>query len=103
MPLAQIAVTASALVAGIICFVMYVYATVVAIRARAEAVRSGLAPASDGGVQPRTVSVDDMSKLVSALSRLADSLSQASPAVTSLIGSLVFFAIAAVGSGALRT
>jgi hypothetical protein len=105
MPAAQLAVTIASLVAGSICFFLYVYATVVAVKARADALRSG-SPVQDqatGAIQPRSLSVEDVSKLADAVARLADSLSRASPALVSLIGALIFFAIAAVGSGALHS
>lgn len=103
MPTAQLAVTIAALIAGTICFLLYVYATIAGIRARAVALRPG-APASGdrAGIQPLTVSVDDVSRLIEALGKLADSLSRASPALMSLVGALAFFAIAALSSGALR-
>jgi hypothetical protein len=104
MATAQLAVTIAALTAGIVCFLLYIYATIAAVRARAAALQSGaLARSDDTGMQPRTISVDDLSKLVEALGKLADSLSRASPALTSLIGALLFFGIAALSSGALRS
>ena len=104
MATAQLAVTIAALAAGIVCFLLYIYATIAAVRARTAALQSGtLAPSDDTGMQPRTISVDDLSKLVEALGMLADSLSRASPALTSLIGALLFFGIAALSSGALRS
>ena len=104
MVTAQLAVTIAALAAGIVCFLLYIYATIATVRARAAALKSGtLARSDDTGVQPRTISVDDLSKLVEALGMLADSLSRASPALTSLIGALLFFGIAALSSGALRS
>ena len=104
MPTAQLAVTIAALAAGTICFLLYVYATIAAVRARSEAVRSGaLPPRPDPTLQPRTLGIDDASKLADALSKLSDSLSRASPAVTALIGALIFYAIAAVSSGALHS
>ena len=103
MAAAQLAVTIAALAAGIVCFLLYIYATIAAVRARAAALRSGtLTPSDDTGMQPRTISVDDLSRLVEALGKLADSLSRANPALTSLIGALLFFGIAALSSGALR-
>jgi len=105
MPATQLAVTIASLVAGGICFLLYVYATIVAVKARADALRSG-SPVQEqtaAAIQPRSLSIDEISKLADAVARLADSLSRASPALTSLIGALIFFAIAAVGSGALRS
>ena len=100
MATAQLAVTIAALVAGTICFCLYVYGTILLTRARAAAVRS--APSADPALQSRGVSIDDIGRLADALARLTDSLSRASPALTSLIGALVFYAIAAVSSGALH-
>lgn len=104
MPAAQLAVTIAALIAGTICFLLYVYATMAAIRARAATLQTGLVASSNkAGRQPRFIGVDEVSSLAEALSKLADSLSRASPALTSLIGALAFFALAAVGSGALHS
>ncbi len=101
MPAAQWAVTIAALGAGAICFGLYVYGTIVAIGARADAARS-LPRSADPAAAPRALGVEDVGRLADALSRLTDSLARASPALTALIGALVFFAIAAVSSGALR-
>lgn len=100
---AQLVVTIAALAAGAICFGLYVYGTIVAVWARADAVRSApLAQSADPALSPRSINVDDIGRLADALSKLTDSLSRASPALTGLVGALVFFAIAAVSSGALR-
>jgi hypothetical protein len=105
MSIAQLIVTIASLVAGTVCFALYVYGTIAIIRARAIALRPGPVNPSDAGsgIQPRVVSVDEIGRLADAISRLTDSLSRASPSLTSLIGSLVFFAVAAVSSGALRS
>jgi hypothetical protein len=103
MAAAQLAVTLAALIAGTICFCLYVYGTVVGIRARAAALRVAPPAPAEPALQPRGVSIDEVGRLADALSKLTDSLSRASPALTSLIGALVFFAIAAVSSGALRS
>ena len=99
---AQSAVTIAALVAGTICFGLYVYATIVLTRARAAAVRSAATPPADPALQPHGVSIGDIGRVADALARLTDSLSRASPTLTSLIDALVFYAIAAVSSGALH-
>lgn len=103
MATAQLAVTIAALAAGTVCFLLYLYATIAAVRARTAALRAGaLQPPPDQGLQPRALGIDDVGRLADALSKLADSLSRASPAVTALIGALIFYAIAAVASGVLH-
>lgn len=47
-------------------------------------------------------SIDDLTKLTEALSKLTDSLVKAGPALTSLIASILFLGIAALTSGAFR-
>lgn len=47
-------------------------------------------------------SIDDVTKLAEALSKLTDSLAKAGPALTSLVAAVLFLGIAALTSGALR-
>jgi hypothetical protein len=102
MTAVQLAVTIAALAAGTICFFLYVYATIAAIRARGADLRALRGQERPEAVQPRTVGVEDITRLADALGKLTDSLSSASPALTALIGSLVFYTIAAFASGALH-
>jgi hypothetical protein len=100
----QTAVTIAGLVAGGVCFVLYVAGALVDMRLRFLAARPNAAPAlaRTAVIEPRALSVEEAGRLIEALGRLTDSLSRASPALISLIGAILFFAIAAVSSGALR-
>ena len=104
MSIASFIVTIAALLAGSICFFLYVYTTVASVRARAAALKPGAAtpPVAAAEFQNHAVNVEEIGKLAEAIAKLTDSLSRASPSLTSLIGALIFFAIAAVSSGALR-
>ena len=102
MSIAPLVVTIAALLAGSICFVLYVYATMALVRARTAVLKPGAPPAAAAEFQNHAVNVEEISKLAEAIAKLTDSLSRASPSLTSLIGALMFFAIAAVSSGALR-
>jgi hypothetical protein len=101
---AQITVTIASLAAGSVCFLLYIYESLVMVRGKAAVLRSDTIAQSRTAVdvQARTVSIDEISRLIDAIGRLTDSLSRAGPSLTSLIGALLFFAIAAVSSGALR-
>lgn len=104
---AQLCVAYSALVIGTLCFVVYavdamgsVWAKLKSAGASQQAANSVPREALQDG--QRGLSITDFSGLVEALAKLSDSLAKAGPAVTSLIGAVLFYAIAAVASGALH-
>ncbi len=100
---ASLIVTICALAAGVICLILYVIEAVVVIRNKARA-GSSAANGIDGrlAAASHAIDVDEVARLIDAIGRLADSLSRAEPSLTSLIGAVLFFAIAAISSGALH-
>jgi len=99
-----ITVTIASLIAGSICFLLYVAEAIVSLVAKRNILSNDQTPqaARAAVATPHTVSIDEISRLVDALGRLTDSLSRAGPSLTSLIGAILFFMIAAVSSGALQ-
>ena len=95
------AVTTCSLVAGGVCLALYVAEVVASLMVKP--VQSAKDVASQAAIKARDVEadLDALTKLINALSSLSDSLAKAGPALTSLIGAVLFFAIAAVSSGAL--
>lgn len=93
----------AALVAGAICFVIYVLEALAALRAKPAAsdAAGAVRLQTRGMAGPNPISVDELTKLVEAMSKLTDSLAKAGPSLTSLIGAVLFFAIAAIASGAI--
>ncbi|MEO7691201.1 MAG: hypothetical protein ABIS51_18100 [Sphingomonas sp.] len=94
----QAIVTIASLVMGSLCFALFLWLSAKAQTATpSEPARqmaekaSGLAPANIG----------ELTDLVKALSTLSESLSKAGPALTVLIGSILFLALAALASGAI--
>ena len=68
------------------------------VRSTSTAAVTGAKGAIDGG----KATVQDYSKLLEAASTLTDSLGKAGPTLVSLIGAILFVAIAAVSAGALK-
>lgn len=95
-------VTCLSLVAGVISFALYAYEAFVAIGAKSAAPDLGSSPEVKAMIANPAASVKDLSDLVDAIARLTDSLAKAGPALTSIIGAVLFFAIAAISSGALH-
>lgn len=95
-------VTYASLVAGTICFGLYVWEAVVAITTKPPAPDVGTARQLKSLVADNAATVKDVSDLAGNLAKLTDSLSKAGPALTSLVGAILFFAIAAIGSGVLH-
>jgi hypothetical protein len=98
-------VTFCSLFAGVVCFLLFAANGVMALFGKsatsAEQVvtqAKAMAPAN-----AKAISVDDFTKLLDAMSKLTDSLAKAGPSLTALIGAILFFAIAAVSSGALKS
>jgi hypothetical protein len=96
-------VTTACVVAGSACFFLYVFEAIVTIRAKPAHAKAEVGKQTAlFAAKMSAVSIGDVTKLFDSGSKLADSLAKAGPAVTSLIGAILFFAIAAVSSGALR-
>jgi len=98
----QNTVAGAALLLGLICFGLYVWEAIAVIRAKPTTVPSAVDAKAQRLVADPALSVDELSQLLEAASKLTDSLSKAGPALTSLIGAILFFAIAAISSGALH-
>lgn len=99
----QEAVTYWSLICGGICFALYVLASITALLARPAKEAATLSNQAKSLAAAPGVSVDELTKLIEAVAKLTDSLSKAGPTLTSLIGALVFFAIASISSGALHS
>lgn len=100
-------VTIICLIAGGLCFGLYAIEAMMALFAPPNAsVAGALKETQDKArallAQGATTGVDDITKLLDALSKATDSLAKAGPALTSLVGAILFLAIAALSSGALR-
>jgi hypothetical protein len=93
-------VTLVALVFGGISFAVYLLQVGVALWSRPVAAAKAAAEQAAHAAVP---TIGEFTRLLDAIARVADSLSRASPAVTSLIAAVLFTAIAAVSSGALRS
>jgi hypothetical protein len=95
-------VTVVALILACASFILYLVEAICALRAKpVESAKKAAQQAAQALVQ-KPPSIDDLTKLIEALAKLTDSLSKAGPALTSLIASVLFLAIAAISSGALR-
>ncbi|MGH7023275.1 MAG: hypothetical protein ACREEB_06745 [Caulobacteraceae bacterium] len=101
-------VTWACLIAGAICFVLYVAEAIVTIAtkpaaaAAADTATPHLKAHAAAVMAKADFSVDDLTKVLDSTSKLTDSLAKAGPALTSLVGAILFFAIAALSSGALH-
>lgn len=94
----QAIVTITALVMGGLCFALFLWLSVAAQTARPSEPARQMAEKAHGLVP---ANVGELTDLVKALSTLSESLSKAGPALTVLIGSILFLAIAAFASGAI--
>lgn len=92
-------ITTLALIAGVICFGLFVWDTITTIRAKAATPAPTMVKA---GLNTQGLGADQLTKLIEALSKLAENFAKAGPGLASLVGALLFFAIAAVSSGALK-
>jgi hypothetical protein len=103
----QTLVTIPALIAGSLCLLIYVVEIFLAekIKATATAAAATTAPANKtfGAIGPASVSMPDFTNLIEAMAKLTDSLGKVGPSLTSLVGAVLFYAIAAIGSGALQS
>jgi len=103
---AQLWVAYCALAVGTTCFLLFLWDAYKTIKSKpdvsaASRNASDFALASSARVTKATVK--DLSGLIEALTKLSDSLSKAGPALTSLIGAVLFYVIAAIASGALHS
>jgi hypothetical protein len=103
MQQAQLCVTYSALIVGTLCFLVFLYSTYRSAKTQKVVEASAAVVAANKTLIPvnKSASVSDVSSLVEALTKLTDSLAKAGPSLTSLIGAVLFYTIAAIGSGAL--
>jgi len=78
-----------------ICFALFVIETVINffISPKADA-KPVVTKASDLVAQADAASIGDITKLVEALGKFTDSVTKASPALVSLVGAILFLAIA---------
>jgi hypothetical protein len=96
---AQDWVTTLALVAGVICFLLFVWDAFTTIRSKAAAPpQAAVRP----GISAQGVTTDQVTKLFEAAGKMAESFGKAGPALASLVGAILFFAIAAATSGAFQ-
>jgi hypothetical protein len=97
-------VTWAGIAAGSVCFVLYVVQSILVMLAKPTQTAKGIVGAKVSllAADPAGVSVDELTKLLQAAASLTDSLAKAGPALTSLIGAILFFTVAAIGSGALH-
>lgn len=104
MEQARILIAHSALIAGGVCVLLYIIDFAVTVLAKRRAVKAGADAADDvASLNNKSIlGVADLGALVEALAKLAEGLSKVGPGVTSMIGAVLFFAIAAVGAGALQ-
>jgi hypothetical protein len=98
---AQCWVTGLSLLLGTICFILYVLDALHTIAAKKKAASADIVGVATGP-EAKGLGVGEFTKLLEAISKLTDSLAKAGPSLTSLIGAILFYAIAAVASGALH-
>ena len=94
-------VTWGSLICGGLCFLLYLLLSLAPVFSKSAPAKTVNSRAAGFLANP-AASVEDVTKLIEALSKLTDSLAKAGPALTSLVGALLFFLIAALNSGAFR-
>lgn len=99
----QATVTQTALVVGCICFAIYVFECLVAVFRKTPEEAKQIAVAARNVVPNAAVTGADFAKILEAVAKIGETLTKAGPALTSLIGAVLFFAIAMVSSGSLRS
>jgi len=82
-------ITLAALVAGIVSFVIYSIGAFIALTKRGTPAAAGAAAVAKG------IPISEITPLVEAVTKLADSLAKAGPTITALIAAILFFAVAA--------
>jgi len=95
-------VTMLAMLLAILCFVIYAVEVIDALRTKPMADAHQMAKSAAELVPDTKPTLDQLSTLMEAMAKLVDSLSKAGPSLTSLIASILFLAIAAVGAGVFR-
>ena len=96
-------VTYASLLAGALCFLLYLAFSAVALFAsHAAAPAKSFHADAKALIKAQGVSVGEFTDLLKALAQVSDSLSKAAPSLVGLIGAILFFTIAAVSSGALH-
>lgn len=101
MPSSDIAAYFS-LIASAICFILYVWQTILAGRSKSHQALKEIVSNAVPTANLTAPTVDELTKLLEAMSKLTENLTKAGPALVSLVGSTLFSAIAALSSGALR-
>jgi hypothetical protein len=91
-------VTITALVMGGLCFALFLWLSLTAQSAAQSQPARQMADKANG-LAP--VTVGELTDLIKALTGFTDSLAKAGPSLTTLIGSILFLAIAAIASGAI--
>ncbi len=99
---AQDSVAYASLVAGIICFLMYVTLTALAALKTPVTPEKSFHAETKSLIASKAVSVGEVTDLLKALAQVSDSLSKATPSLVALIGSILFLLIASIASGALH-
>jgi hypothetical protein len=82
-------ITLAALVAGSVSFAIYAIGAGLALAQRRTPASAGAA------VEAKGLPVADVTALVEAVTKLADSLAKAGPTITALMAAILFFAVAA--------
>ncbi len=101
---AQLCVTYAALLLGTICFLLFIVTALVTLfkKPAADTTVADIAKAAPAALL-KGVSITDFKDLLEAAAKLSDSLAKAGPALSSLIGAVLFYAIAAIASGVLHS
>lgn len=93
-------VTVAALVMGGLCFALFLWLSLTAqSAAQSQSARQMAVKAN--ALAP--VTVGELTDLIKALTGFTDSLAKAGPSLTTLVGSILFLAIAAIASGAISS
>lgn len=92
----QSAVTISALVMSVLCFLLFLWLSFKAQQARPSEPARQMAEKARG-LTP--VSLGELTDFTKALASLGETLVKAGPTVTTLLGAILFLTIATVGSG----
>ena len=93
-------VTGIAIAAALGCLAIYFTEALAMRKARQSATLTDPQAAVPGA---KAATLTDYTKLIEAIAKLSDSLAKTGPALTSLIGAILFLSIAAVSSGALQS
>ena len=94
----QDSVTITALVMGGLCFALFLW---LSLKAQSAAQSQPARQMADRANALAPVTVSELTDLIKALTGFTESLQKAGPSLTTLVGSILFLAIAAVASGAI--